>query len=351
MIIVGVDCHTRVHVAAAVDESGRVLDRISADTGPEGLDELASWVKGFGEPLVAVEGARGFGLALTRRLLGMKLEVVDIPTHLTAQGRKSSRQRGKNDEGDAVVIARVAVREPDLPKLKESHLDADLKLLVDARDQLVAEGTRIRNRLHALMLVIAPGYRTSTGALSTRKALATARRMVLRARTSDQVRSRLALAAIRRLHAIEAEAAELEGEIKASVAAHQATNLLRICGVSTLVAGKLLGETHDVARFSTAASFAAHAGTAPLPASSGLTKRHRLNRGGNRQLNRALFTIAMVQARWEPRAIAYLGRKRSEGKTPAEARRCLMRHLAAAVHRAMLLDATGDVPSSDARAA
>jgi transposase len=150
MVIVGIDCHTSIHVAAAIDESGGVLGRLSAEADPAGLEHLVTWVGGFDAPLVAVEGARGFGLALTRRLLNLSLEVVDIPTHLTASGRKGSRQRGKDDESDAVVIGRIALRERDLPRLMLSHLDADLKLLVDARDQVVAEGTRVRNRLHAL---------------------------------------------------------------------------------------------------------------------------------------------------------------------------------------------------------
>lgn len=115
-------------------------------------------------------------------------------------------------------------------------------------------------------------------------------------------------------------------------------NLLAIPGVGTLAAAKILGETHDARHFPTAAAFAAHAGVAPVPASSGNTTRHRLARGGNRQLNRALFTIAMVQARWHPDAKQYLARKRAEGKTPAEARRCLKRHLAAVTYRAMLRD-------------
>ena len=107
------------------------------------------------------------------------------------------------------------------------------------------------------------------------------------------------------------------------------------CGPETT----LIRSTHDVDRFPTAAAFAAHAGVAPLPASSGTTTRHRLNRGGSRQLNCALFTIAMVQARWDSQGCEYLARKRSQGKTPAEARRCLMRHLAGVVYQAMVADA------------
>lgn len=149
----------------------------------------------------------------------------------------------------------------------------------------------------------------------------------------------MALNAIRRLCQLSREAAELEAEIKTAVAARQPKKLLQICGVGPIMAAKILGETRGVERFPTAAAFAAHAGTAPLPASSGQTTRHRLNRGGNRQLNRALFTIAMVQARWNPKAKAYLARKRSEGKSPAEARRCLKRHLAKVVYDAMQADA------------
>jgi transposase len=126
--------------------------------------------------------------------------------------------------------------------------------------------------------------------------------------------------------------------ISTAVKALRPTRLLAICGVGPLTAAKLLGETHAVGRFASAAAFAAHAGTAPVPASSGQVVRHRLARGGNRQLNRALFTVAMCQVRWDPAGRAYLARKRAEGKSRAEARRCLKRHLANVVYRAMVAD-------------
>lgn len=340
MIIVGIDAHTRRHSAAVIDEHGRVLDVIEVGAGVDELDRLIAWIAEFrSERLVAVEGAKGFGLALTRRLLEAGERVVDIATHLTADGRRSSRRRGKDDEIDAITIARVAMREPDLPRLTVEQLDADLKLLVDARDQLVAESTRVRNRLHALLLVLAPGYRDDTGALSNKAALARAKRLVMRGRAVEPVRAKLALAAIGRLRQFEREAADVEVEIKSAIAARQPTRLLGICGVGPIVAAKILGETRGVERFPTAAAFASHTGTAPLPASSGQTTRHRLNRGGNRQLNHALFTVAMVQARWNPDARVYLERKRAEGKSAAEARRCLKRHLAKIVYDAMRADA------------
>ncbi len=265
------------------------------------------------------------------------------------ESRRRSRRRGKDDEGDAIAIARVALQEPDLPQMNEAHLDADLKLLVDARDQLVAEQARVRNRLHALLLALAPGHRDVTGALITKVALQRARSLALKGRTSDPVRARLALAAIRRIQALAVEIKDLEAEIASMLEFRSHENLRAVPVVGPLVAAKILGETHDVRHFPTAAAFAAHAGVAPVPVSSGNTTRHRLARGGNRQLNRALFTVAMVQARWHPDARAYLARKRAEGKTAAEARRCLKRHLAAVIYRAMLRDAAG--PRSSATAA
>ena len=135
------------------------------------------------------------------------------------------------------------------------------------------------------------------------------------------------------------EIGALEREITCMLDQAAPANLLSICGVGPLVAAKILGEVRDVARFSSAAAFASYSGTAPIPASSGRIIKHRLHRGGNRQLNRALHTVALTQARRDDRAKQFLARKRAEGKTPREARRALKRHLAHAVYRALLLDA------------
>jgi transposase len=339
LTIIGVDAHSQVHVAAAIDPQGRVLAEHAITAGIQELGEFLAWVQTFPTPRqVAVEGAKGYGRTLTQRLLAAGETVVDVAANLTAEGRRRSRRPGKDDEGDAVVIARVALRELDLPQMNAAHLDADLQLLVGARDQLVDEAARVRNRLHALLLGLTPGHRKQTGALISKAALQRARSLALKGRSHDPVRAKLALAAIRRLTAITGEIKDLETDIGAALASRPHQHLLAIPGVGPLVVAKILGETHDVRHFHSAAAFAAHAGAAPVPASSGNTHRHRLARGGNRQLNRALFTIAMVQARWHPEARTYLARKRNEGKTAAEARRCLKRHLAAIVYRAMLKD-------------
>lgn len=336
---IGVDAHSQVHAAAAVDPQGRVIAECAITANARELADFLGWVQSLPAPRqVAVEGAKGYGRTLTQRLLAAGETVVDVPTTLTAEGRRRSRRPGKDDEGDAVVIARVALREPDLPRMDAAHLDADLQLLVGARDQLVDEQARMRNRLHALLLGLTAGHREVTGALISQAALRRARSLALKGRAHDPVRAKLAMAAIRRLHALTTEIKAMETDIAQALELRPHTHLMAIPGVGPLVAAKILGETHDVRHFRSAAAFAAHAGAAPVPASSGNTHRYRLARGGNRQLNRALFTIAMVQARWHPEARAYLARKRAEGKTAAEARRCLKRHLAAVVYRAMLHD-------------
>lgn len=345
VVTVGIDAHTQVHVAAAVDPRGRVVDQFETGANRSELARMLTWIQALPVPReVAVEGAKGFGRALTLLLLAAGEEVIDVPTHLTAKGRRTSRRRGKDDEGDAIIIARVAVQEQNLPRMDAAHLDADMKLLVDARDQLVQEQIRVRNRLHALLIGLSPGHRAVTGALTSKAAVKRARQLAMAERTSDPVRAHLALVAIRRLGSLEKEIAELGALIANQLDLDVHEHLLAIPGVGPLTAAKILGETHDARHFPSAAAFAAHAGAAPIPASSGNTSRHRLARGGNRQLNRALFTIARTQARWHPDARTYLARKRAEGKSAAEARRCLKRHLAAVVYRAMIRDLQAQKP-------
>lgn len=340
MIVVGIDPHSRSHAAAAIDEHGRLIGSVEVAAGAGGLERLCAWIEALAQPrLVAIENARGYGLALVRRLLAQGEELVDVPAVLTCEGRRSSGQRGKHDQGDALVIARIALRDQQrLPRLVASVLDDELKLLADTRDQLITEANRWRNRVHALLRVAAPGYQATTGALSSAGALRRARAVARRAIRHDPTRGRLAVEALDRLTALERDAGKLEREIGELLKARGCAHLLAIRGVGPIVAAKILGETRGIRRFRSAAAFAAHTGTAPVPASSGRVRRHRLNRGGNRQLNRALYTIAMVQARWDPAARAYLDRKLAEGKSPAEARRCLKRHLANVIYRALIAD-------------
>jgi transposase len=265
MIVIGVDVHKHSLTAVAVDELGRaVAERTSAVSG----EALLEWADSLqAERLWALEDCRHVTRGLERALLAADERLVRVPPRLTAPERRRGRSRGKSDSLDALAIARAALREPRLegPRPEEPLL-RELKLLVDHRDDLVAERRRCQQRLRW------------------------------------------------HLHELDAP------------------GLLALPSCGALSAAKLLCEIGPIARFRSDAQLARHAGVAPLEASSGKQRRHRLDRGGNRQLNCALHRIAITQGRVHPPARAYLERKQNEGKSRREAIRCLKRQLARTIY-------------------
>ncbi|MEI2705982.1 MAG: transposase [Ilumatobacteraceae bacterium] len=214
----------------------------------------------------------------------------------------------------------------------------DLKLLVDYRDQLHHERTRVCNRLHADLAIAYPGYQRGIGkALTIRRSLNKVDELLA---ADHSVRADLDRQRLARLREIDAELKQVVIQLEVLIEASGST-LVDIVGISTVVAARLLGEVGDTRRFPTSSAFAAGNGTAPLDVSSGRNEHHRLNRGGNRRINRALYTIAITQTRHEPRAADYLARKRSSGHTRRGALRCLKRRLSDVIYRTMLEDAAG----------
>ncbi len=336
MASIGIDTHKATLACSAVDELGRQLVARTFSNDPRGHAAVLSWVQRQPAPRrVGIEGAGSFGAALAEVLVADGEEVVEVPAQFTDRERRSLLQRGKSDPGDALAIARLTAREPCLPALRRPGIVADLKLLVGAREQLVAERTRLINQLHADLLVLAPGYGARLPNLTAARHQTIAARLLGR---RDGVRAELARGRLRRLRQLSSEADRLEQRIAQAVAA-SGTSLPQLAGIGALTAAKLLGEAGEVTRYRSSASFAAASGTAPLPASSGQRQRHRLNRGGNRQLNRALHTMALVQTRCDPRAQAYLARRLADGKSRLEAIRALKWHLGRVVYRTMLADA------------
>ena len=256
--------------------------------------------------------------------------MVRVAPQLMGQSRRGEREPGKSDQIDALAVARAVVRE-GVERFPAAFLDEramEIRLLADHRKDLVAERTRIENRLRWHWSSSAPSWKPGARALA-RPALAGTRRP--RAASAARRRARTRRAPAR--HPIRHSRAKprARAELRTLVRAYR-PRLLAEIGCGTLTAATLIGRTAGAERFETDARFARQAGTAPIPVSSGKRDRHRLHRGGDRQLNRALHTIAITRAQRDPETRAYLDRKIAEGKTRKEALRCLKRYLARRFH-------------------
>lgn len=331
MTTVGIDTHKATLAACAVDALGTALDERTFANDPAGHADLAAWVSELDAERVGLEGSSSFGAAAARHLATAGVDVREVPPHLSRRERIRTRRAGKSDPGDALAIARVTARETDLPPVRRADRSEDIGLLVAAREDLMAEATRVRNRLHADLVVLIPGYGGSVANLVAERHRRTVGRL-LRGRVG--IHSELARSRLAKVGRLIAEARTLEVQIGGLVEGHP---LLELPGAGVLTTAKLIAETGDVARFRSADAFAMLAGVAPIPASSGQTQQHRLNRGGNRQLNRALYSIALAQAWHHPPARDYIARKRAAGKTWRAALRCLKRLLARIVFEILRL--------------
>jgi transposase len=269
---------------------------------------------------------------LERFLIERGERVLRIPTHLTANARKRARRRGKSDPIDALNVARVALQE-GLQSFPEAHLDGpelDLRLLVDHRERLVRHRVELNSTLLWHLHDLWPELRLPGGALfSKRWSTRIGRRL---ARAEQTMRVRIARDELRRLRELTLAINQLAYDIS-SLVQQIAPQLLDEPGFGPLTAAKLVGEIAGAQRFATAAKLARAAGVAPIPASSGNTQRHRLDQGGNRQINAALHRVIVTRARCHPQTRDYIERRRSQGKSTREAIRCLKRSLTRRVWR------------------
>jgi transposase len=286
----------------------------------------------FGRPSLTRKKLRQLELAAgAARGKGEPGLVRVAPKHM-AGARRSSRERGKSDSIDAFSVARAALKE-GLDNLPRAHLDGaalDIRLLVDHREDLIAARTGDQQRLRWHLHDLWPELEIPAGALDTSKWLGKVSRRLARAERTARVR--VARELVRQITARTGRIRELEAELATLVESY-APQLLAERGCGPLTAAKLIGEIAGADRFATDAKLARTGGAAPIPASSGNTDRHRLDRGGNRQLNRALHRLAVDKARYCPHTAAYLERKRAEGKSRKEALRALKRYLARRVWR------------------
>src|SRR5436190_22778504 len=337
MVVIGADTHKATHTCAAVDgASGQLAGELTAPARKPGFAELLAWGREIDpERIWAIEDCRHVSAALERFLVAAGERVVRVPPKLMGESRRAERSAGKSDPIDALAVARAALREgPET--LPAAHLDEQalqIKLLLDHREDLVSARTADQQRLRWHLHDLWPELELPAGCLDRPAWLERLGRNL--SRTEQGARVRVARELVVEIRRRTRRATELEAEIAALVKG-KAPALLELKGCGVLTAAKLVAETAGAERFASEAKFARLAGVAPVPASSGKRVRHRLDRGGNRQLNCALHRIAVCQGRTHPPAREFLARKQAEGKSRREALRCLKRHLARRVWRLLV---------------
>ena len=337
MIIIGVDPHKRVHTATAVDAAtNRGLASLEIEASLAGYRRLARWAGGFPEHTWAVENARGLGRHLAQWLVARGEHVEDVASTATARVRELSRGgRRKNDVIDAAAAASVAALHGDANPVVAEDLTTVLSLLDERRGNLITQRTRLVNQLHALLRDLIPG-----GAPARLSATAASRLLtgVRPAGAVETARKQLARDLVAEIRAADQRLKLVSAEIEQAVAV-TGSRLGEVDGIGPVIAGRLLGRVRQASRFATAAAFASYAGVAPVEVASADRCRHRLPRGGDRQLNFTLHLVALTQVRMPGSAgRAYYDTKIAAGKTHNEAMRCLKRRLANHVWRRMIRD-------------
>jgi transposase len=328
MIVLGADAHKRSHtIGAVVAATGQVLGDKTAAAGARGFGQLLIWARGLGRERVwALEDCRHVSGGFERFLIARGERVVRVSTRLMAGSRRSSRERGKSDRIDAISVARAALAAgiETLPTAALAGPELDLRLLVDHRERLVRARVALNSTLQWNLHDLWPELELPGGALfSVKWSSRIGRRL---ARAEQTMRVRIARDELRRLRELTQTIKSLEAEI-GDLVGRLAPQLVAEPGCGPLTAAKLVGEIAGAGRFSSDAKLARAAGIAPIPVSSGKTNRHRLDRGGNRQINAAIHRIAITRARCHPQTRDYITRKHTEGKTTRDAIRCLKRHL------------------------
>lgn len=350
MVTLGIDAHKRTHTVVAVDDVGRQLG-VKTTTGTTSDDHLAlmRWAERFdGERRWAVEDCRHLSRRLEADLLRAGEQIVRVPPKLMAHARDAARTYGKSDPIDALAVGRAALANPDLPVARLDGPTRELRLLVDHREDLVAERTRCINRLRWHLHELDPSWDPPARTLCRLVHLDAA---VERLATFEGPVARIAAEIVADVRRLTLRETELEREITALVR-QLAPSLLGLVGVGALTAAKIVAETADVTRFKSKDAYARHNGTAPLPVWSGNHERHRLSRTGNRQLNAAIHRTAITQMRCHPDARAYLDRRLTTHRnTKTEALRALKRRLSDVVYRTLLEDAQPSVSTHLAEAA
>jgi transposase len=326
-VVIGVDTHKHTHTAAVIDTTtGAVLDKVTVAADPDGYDQLVAMAdRHCGLRAWSIEGTGGYGAGLTRHLNQLDEVVIE----LDRPNRPARRNGAKSDTLDAVRAGREALAREHLAQPRAEGERAALAVLLAARRSAVDASAVAQRQLHSLVVAAPETLRARFRDQSTTLMITTAAR--LRINRSWDIETATYAAALRalgrRIQHMRTEAADHERAIIAIIKSWR-PDLLTSQGVGPIVAAVVLCAWSHPGRFRNEAAFANLAGVAPIPASSGQTTRHRLNRCGDRQLNRALHVIVLCRLRYDPTTRAYAERRRAEGKTDREIKRCLKRYIA-----------------------
>jgi transposase len=327
MVTIGVDPHKQTHTGVAVDPLGVQVAQRTAAARRDGFGALLEWARALdSERVWVIEDVRHVSGGLERFLIDRGETVIRLPPRLMADARHGVRERGKSDPIDALAIARAALREgvETLPTARLAGVELEVRLLGLHRERLVNSRTRLINELRWQLHDLWPDWEIPKRVL-VHPAWQTKVAQRLR-RAPSTVRVQIARDMINRIRELTRTITQLYHQLAALVA-QVAPQLLAESGLGVLIAAKLIGEIAGIDRFTSDAQLARISGCAPIPVSSGRTDRHRLDTGGNRQLNHAFHMLALTEIRHDPRTPVYLAKQRANGKSNREAIRSLKRHL------------------------
>jgi transposase len=334
-IVGGVDTHKDSHTVAALSGTGQLLGTAQFPATPDGYQQLLAWLRGFGRVArMGVEGTGSYGAGLHAYLRQASVEVREV----IRPKRQVRRRRGKSDPVDAEAAARAVIAGDDLgtPKRQDGGVEA-LRVLRLARRSALKARTQAANQLHAIIQTTPSPLREQLRSLRLPEVVKRVRRFRCAAPTTPMAAARFALRSLaERWAALDSELQRLDEQLTLLVRT-VAAPLLAVRGVGVDTAGALLVAAGDnPERLSSEASFAALCGVSPVDASSGRQHRHRLNRGGNRDANRALWVIAIGRMASDPSTQSYVQRRTQEGLSKKEILRCLKRYLARQLYRLLL---------------
>jgi transposase len=338
-VILGVDTHLDFHVAVAIDHLGRRLGESSAPTTVKGYERLLCWAEGFGSVRCAgVEGTSSYGAGIARHLRASGIEVLEVERP-ERRRRGSRRYLQKSDPSDAEAAARavLAGEASGVPKSGDGEVEM-IRTLRAARRSAIKARTQAANQLQGLRVTAPEQLRRRLRGLSTKELVSVAARFRLADDPRDvPTATKFALRSVsRRYETLSREIVELEAHLDRLVG-QVAPELVSLPGIGTDSAATLLIVAGDnPQRLSSEASFASLCGVAPIEASSGKVVRHRLNRGGNREANRALYMICLARMRRDQRTQEYVARRTAEGKSKREIIRCLKRYVAREAYRVLV---------------